>query len=274
VRLADSYSTATHASEAWPYDYFHLNSFQQLPNGRTLISSRNTSALYELDTASGQVLARIGGKHSTYKLGAGASTAYQHDASELANGTISIFDNGGVPKVHPQSRGIVVALDQAHKTETVLAQYEHPSPLSAASQGGFQALANGDAFISWGSAPYFSEFDSAGKLLFDAHMHGTYQSYRGYRFTWTGTPAEAPAIVASGAAGSPIDVWVSWNGDTRTTSWRLLGGPSANQLSPLATAARSGFETSLAAPAGTAYVAAQALDASGAVLGTSKVIKG
>ncbi len=274
VRLADSYSTATHASEAWPYDYFHLNSFQQLPNERTLISSRNTSALYELDTASGQVLTRIGGKHSTYKLGAGASTAYQHDASELANGTISIFDNGGVPKVHPQSRGIVVALDQAHKTETVLAQYEHPSPLSAASQGGFQTLANGDAFISWGSAPYFSEFDSAGKLLFDAHMHGTYQSYRGYRFPWTGTPTEAPAIVASGAAGSPIDVYVSWNGDTRTASWRLLGGPSASQLAPLATATRNGFETSLAAPAATAYVAVQALDASGAVIGTSKVITG
>ncbi len=275
VAMADSYSNANHASEAWPYDYFHLNSFQQLAGGRTLISSRNTSALYELDTTSGQVLSRIGGRHSSYKLGAGASTAYQHDAKELANGTISIFDNGAVPKVHPQSRGIVVALDPHKKIETVLAQYEHPSPLSAGSQGNFQTLANGDIFIGWGSSPFFSEFNSAGKLLFDAHMHGTYQSYRAYRFNWTGTPSEMPAIVAAaGSAGAHTSVYVSWNGDTRTASWRLLAGPSANQLTPVATAAHSGFETTITAPAAEPFVAVQALDGSGAVIGTSKVIKG
>jgi hypothetical protein len=193
----------------------------------------------------------------------------------LANGTISIFDNGAVPKVHPQSRGIVIGLDPKKKTDTVLAQYEHPSPLSAGSQGGFQTLANGDIFIGWGSSPYFSEFNSAGKLLFDAHMHGTYQSYRAYRFTWTGTPAEAPTIVAAaGAATAHTSVYVSWNGDTRTATWRLLGGASATQLTPVATAARTGFESTLSAPAPEAYVAVQALDASGAVIGTSKVIKG
>jgi hypothetical protein len=275
VGMADSYSNANHASEEWPYDYFHLNSFQQLAGGRTLISSRNTSALYELDTTSGQVLSRIGGKHSDFKLGAGASTAYQHDASELANGTISIFDNGAVPKVHPQSRGIVIALDPLTKTDTVLAQYEHPSPLSAASQGNLQTLAGGDIFIGWGSSPYFSEFSSAGKLLFDAHMHGTYQSYRAYRFNWTGTPSEMPAIVAAArSAGAHTSVYVSWNGDTRTASWRLLAGPSASQLAPVATAAHSGFETTLTAPAAEPFVAVQALDGSGAVIGTSKVIKG
>jgi hypothetical protein len=275
VRLADSYSTATHASEAWPYDYFHLNSFQRLAGGRTLISSRNTSALYELDTTSGQVLSRIGGRHSTYRLGAGASTAYQHDASELANGTIGIFDNGAVPKVHPQSRGIVIALDPRKRTDRVLAQYEHPAPLSSASQGGFQTLANGDVFIGWGSSPYFSEFSASGKLLFDAHMHGTYQSYRAYRFDWTGTPAEAPTIVAAAtAAGAPTRVYVSWNGDTRTANWRLLGGPSATQLTPVTTTARNGFETTLTAPTAQAYVEAQALDVSGAVIGTSKIVKG
>jgi hypothetical protein len=275
VRLADSYSTATHSSEAWPYDYFHLNSFQQLPDGHTLISSRNTSALYELDTTSGQVLRRIGGRHSDYKLGAGASTAYQHDATELANATISIFDNGAVPKVHPQSRGMVIALDPKRKTDTVLAQYEHPTPLSAASQGGMQTLANGDVFIGWGASPYFSEFSSAGKLLFDVHMHGTYQSYRGYRFPWTGTPTEGPAIVAAAtAAGAPTSVYVSWNGDTRTASWRLLAGPSPSQLAAVATTARGGFESTLTAPAPEPYVQVQALDASGAVIGTSKAIPG
>jgi hypothetical protein len=275
VGLGDSYSPATSSSTQWPFDYFHLNSIDQLAGGTTLISARNTSALYKLSTLSGQVQTRIGGKHSDVKLSGGASTAYQHDATVLANGTISIFDNGAVPKVHPQSRGIVVTVNPKSKTDSVVAQYEHPTALSSGSQGSIQTLENGDAFVGWGSEPYFSEFNASGQLLFDAHMHGSYQSYRAYRFPWTGAPSEPPAIAASApSASAPTTVYASWNGDTRTASWRVLAGPSAQQLVPAATAARSGFETAIAAPGAEPYVAVQALNASGEVLGTSRTIPG
>ena len=138
-----------------------------------------------------------------------------------------------------------------------------------------QTLANGDLFVGWGAAPYFTEFSAAGGLLFDAHLHGSYQSYRGYRQTWTGTPSHAPAIAAQAAgAGSPVTVYASWNGDTRTASWQLLAGPAPNQLAPVAAAPRSGFETAITAPGPERYVAAQALDATGAVLGVSPAIGG
>jgi hypothetical protein len=273
VPLADSYSSATHASPAWPFDYFHLNSIDQLAGNRTLISARNTWALYELTTTTGQIRRRIGGKHSNVKLGRGADTAFQHDATVLPNGTISIFDNGAVPKVHPQSRAIVVSLNAANSSLSVLSQYEHPKPLSSASQGNVQTLANGDLFLGWGSQPYFSEFNAAGQLLYDAHMHGTYQSYRAYRFAWTGAPSEAPAIVASRPnASAPVTVYASWNGDTRTATWRLLAGPSPQQLTAVGSASRNGFETQLATPGPASYVAVQALDGAGNVLANSKTI--
>src|SRR4029077_21115179 len=79
IGLAESYSTATHSSTAWPFDYFHVNSIDQLANGRTLLSARNTWGLYELNTITGRVLTRIGGKRSSVKLAAGAETAFQHD---------------------------------------------------------------------------------------------------------------------------------------------------------------------------------------------------
>jgi Arylsulfotransferase (ASST) len=276
VALTESYSTATGSSTSWPYDYYHLNSIDPLANGRTLISARNTSALYELNTLTGQVLTRIGGKHSSVKLAAGAATAYQHDADTLPSGAISVFDNGGVPKVHSQSRGLILAVDGQAKTDTVIAQYEHPSPpLSSGSQGNMQTLENGDVFIGWGAEPYFSEFSAGGALLFDAYMHGSYQSYRAFRFPWTGSPSSLPAIATSPAhAGAPVTVYASWNGDTRTASWRVFGGPSPRQLTPVASAARTGFETAISAPAAEPYVAVQALDATGAVLGTSRTIKG
>jgi hypothetical protein len=275
VSLSDSYSTATTTSTKWPFDYFHVNSVDQLPSGRTWISARNTWALYELNTLTGQILLRVGGKHSSVKLGGGAATAFQHDATVLPNGTISVFDNGGVPKVHPQSRGLVLAVNPQAKTDTVLAQYEHAAALSSGSQGNIQQLTNGNMFVGWGAEPYFSEFSASGQLLFDGHLHGSYQSYRAYRFPWTGTPKTAPAIAAVTAhAGGSATVYASWNGATQIASWRVLAGPSSTQLAPVATGARSGFETAIATPGAAPYVAVQALEASGAVLGTSATIKG
>jgi Arylsulfotransferase (ASST) len=276
VALAESFSPAVSTSTEWPFDYFHLNSIDQLANGTTLISARNTWALYELNTQTGQVLTRIGGRHSDVKLAPGAATAFQHDATVLPNGDISIFDNGGVPKVHPQSRGMVVAIDDQTKTDNVVAQYEHPGALSSASQGSVQMLANGNVFIGWGQEPFFSQFSAGGQLQFDAHMHGTYQSYRAYRFPWTGTAPGAPAIASSpapGATGS-VTVYASWNGDTRTASWRVLAGPSAQELTPVAVAPRAGFETAISTPGPASFVAVRALSASGAVLGSSRTISG
>ncbi|HTC73331.1 MAG TPA: hypothetical protein VK655_10625, partial [Solirubrobacteraceae bacterium] len=128
-------------------------------------------------------------------------------------------------------------------------------------------------FIGWGAEPYFSEFSSSGQLLYDAHMHGSYQSYRTYRFPWTGAPSEAPAVAAS-TSGGQLTVYASWNGDTRTAGWRVLGGPSAGQLTTVASASRTGFETPVAVPAAQAFVAVQALGPAGEVLGTSRTISG
>jgi Arylsulfotransferase (ASST) len=275
IGLTDSYSSPEGTSTEWPYDYFHINSIDQLAGGTTLISARNTWALYKLGTTSGQVRLQAGGRHSQVKLLHGAATAYQHDATMLSNGTISIFDNGAVPKVHPQSRAIVVSIDAHAKTDTLLARYEHGRRLSSGSQGNVQTLPGGDVFIGWGSEPFFSEFSSSGRLLYDGHWHGSYESYRAYRFPWTGTPASPPAIAVSGGGSSkPTTVYASWNGATEVASWRVLAGPSTSGLQPVASAPKSGFETAIATPAPEPYVAVQALNAAGAVLGTSRTIKG
>jgi Arylsulfotransferase (ASST) len=275
IALSESYSSPEHSSTSWPFDYFHINSIDQLSDGKTMLSARNTWGLYYIDTTSGQVLTRIGGKRSTVKLSSGASTAFQHDGEAGPEGRVTVFDNGAVPKVHPQSRALVLSVDAAAGTDSVVTQFEHPHALLAGSQGNFQTLPNGDAFVGWGSEPYFSEFDPSGQLLYDAHMHGSYESYRTYRFPWTGAPTSAPAIAATTThAGGPVTVYASWNGDTRTARWQLLAGPSTRQLAPVASAARAGFETSIATPGPERFVAVQALDASGAVLGTSRTIAG
>jgi hypothetical protein len=208
------------------------------------------------------------------KLASGAITAYQHDASVLPSGAISVFDNGATPKVQPESRALILSVNAQAGTDSVVAEYAHASPpLSSSSQGNVQSLEDGDVFVGWGAEPYFSEFSPGGQLLYDAHMHGSYQSYRAYRFAWTGSPSEPPAIAVATKSGH-MTVYASWNGDTRTTSWQVLAGASAQQLKSVASATRDGFETAIETPGPEPFVAVQALNAAGEVIATSRTIPG
>ena len=156
-----------------------------------------------------------------------------------------MFDNGAVPVVHKQSRALLLSINPKTNTESVRAQFVHPQPLSSGSQGDAQPLPNGNLFIGWGAQPYFSEFNSDNQLVYDAHWHGSYQSYRSYRFPWTGAPPHGPALALSAPSPTTLAAYASWNGDTRTASWRLLGGASPKALTPLTMVPKTGFETTI-----------------------------
>jgi hypothetical protein len=275
VALSESHGRARDSSTAEPFDYFHINSINLDQDGSLLVSARNTWTTYELNAHSGQIVWRLGGKRSSFKLGPGAATAWQHDARQLADGSISVFDNGASPAVHGQSRGISIALDAQDRTATLVTQVVHSPALVSDSQGNLQALQNGDWFLGWGQVPDFSEFNAAGQLLLDAHFPPRTQSYRDLRFTWTGTPAHPPAFAFQPGAAGAGTVYASWNGATLVSSWRVLSGSRPSSLGAVAQVARSGFETAIALPPGAhgTYMTVQALDASGGVLGTAVVAK-
>ena len=276
VALSESYAPANTTNTRWPFDFFHINSINLDQDGSLLISGRNTWAAYDVQPQTGEIAWSLGGKHSSFTMGSGTSTAWQHDPRELANGSFSIFDNGASPTVHGQSRGIVVSLEPQGKTATLVSELTHTPPLLTKSQGNVQALTNGDWFIGWGEVPDFSELSPTGQLLFDAHFPTGDQSYRDLRFAWTGTPSTRPAFAVLAARGSAAaksagTVYASWNGATLVASWRVFVGATKRSLKPVAEAARSDFESAIPLPAGTAgrYLTVQALDANGRVLGTA-----
>ena len=270
--LADSYMPVGHGGTPLsPWDWFHINAVSER-GVDLLVDSRNTSAAYEVNAHSGQVLWRLGGKQSSFVMGPGAAPAYQHDMREEPDGTISFFDNGGTPMVHSQSRVIVLSLDRQKRTASLVSSFTHSPPLSAASQGDFQPLAGGNWFVGWGQEPYFSEFAPEGKLLFDAHLPPLYQSYTVLKFPWTGEPTQPPRLAVRPGAHGGIVAYASWNGAISVAQWALLGGSSPHSLSPLAVAPRSGFETAIASPSVPRYLAVQALGSEGQVLGASATV--
>jgi hypothetical protein len=267
VPLTASYANKPTAGSA--YDYFHINSIQETPDGDLIVSARNTWAVYRIKRSTGKIAWQLGGKSGSFGLGPGAQFAWQHDARLQPDGTLTLFDDGASPKAEVESRGLRLQLDTSKMTATLLSAYTHTPPLLAGSQGNLQLLPNGNWFVGWGDQPNLSEFASDGRLVFDAKFPGAVQSYRAYRFAWTGKPAEPPTFSAITGAGDQITVDVSWNGATDVASWELLAGPSLEKLAPVTSVPATGFETRISAMTSQPYLSVRALDAKGQVLGTA-----
>jgi hypothetical protein len=264
IPLDESYAPV---SADW--DFFHINSVDLDGDGNLLISSRSTHTIYKLNR-SGEIIWRLGGKSSDFRMTAGSNFAWQHDARRQSGGTITIFDNGATPAVEKLSRGLILDVDEQAMTATLLRQYTHPKILSG-SQGSTQLLGNGNVFIGWGEAPHVSEFDHSGRMLFDAVLGKQYQSYRAFRLPWTGLPAEAPAIAVT-RNGNDTTVYASWNGATGVHAWQLLAGDQTGNLLPVSNTRSWGFESALHTTATGPHFAVQALDDTGSPLGRSGTV--
>ena len=138
VPLSDSYQGY---APSQPYDYFHLNSIQQLPDGRILISARHTWAVYSIEKKSGKIAWELGGKHSSFNMGAGTQFSWQHDATLHGRGLLTVFADGGAP----QSRALEIHLGNHEATQ--VHAYTHKPPLLAVSQGSAQLLRNRNVFV-------------------------------------------------------------------------------------------------------------------------------
>jgi hypothetical protein len=275
IPLVDSYATPATSAD---FDAFHLNSIQQLPGGRMLVSARDTSAVYEIDQATGAVVWTLGGKASSFRLGRGARFYFQHDAQLLSGGKLSLFDDEAGPPIEARSsRGLTLALDARRHTATVVRQFRRPGPPTLAdSEGNLQTLSDGSTFIGWGANRFLSEFTSRGKLRFDAALPADDGSYRVFRDPWTGMPATRPAITVRRPSTAAVAVYASWNGATSVARWQVLAGRGDSSLRPIGSATARGFETRLAvdtsrlsAHANMSTFEVRALDSAGRVLGTS-----
>jgi hypothetical protein len=127
-------------------------------------------------------------------------------------------------------------------------------------------------FVGFGAQPFFSEFSPTGRLVFDASLPQDDGSYREYRFPWTGTPKTLPDVVARRTGAASVSVYASWNGATGVVRWQVLAGSSAASLTPVASAARTGFETQINLSSSATTFQVRALGAHGHVLSTSAAV--
>src|SRR6202035_1409826 len=89
VPLSASYGGVP--TDQTPFDFFHLNSIQQLSGNRLIISGRNTWSVYMLDERTGRVIWTLGGKDSSWRMGSGTNFEWQHDARLHSRGLLTVF---------------------------------------------------------------------------------------------------------------------------------------------------------------------------------------
>jgi Arylsulfotransferase (ASST) len=257
------------------YDYVHANAIDVDTDGNLLVSARNTSAIYKIDRGNGAVIWRLGGKRSDFRVAPDAAFGWQHDVRRRPDGSITLFDNahGSADDTtgHP-SRAMVIRVDESARTVALLHEYPHPTPLIASSQGNVQLLPSGELFVGWGSTPWFTQFAPGGQTVFDATFPASKQSYRALRLAWSGRPVDAPAMAVERRSPDTLGVFASWNGQTAVASWEVLAGASPSELRPVASSARTGFETMIEATTTHPLVAVRALDDRGVVLGASEPV--
>ncbi len=270
VPLADSYQPVDS-----PYDYFHVNSVTLDTDGNLLISGRHTWTIYKVDRHSGQIIWRLGGKRSDFSLAAGAQFAWQHDAVAAGGNVLRIFDNEGndAGRVMPQSRVIWIQLDLGNMTASLARTISHPSRYFVPSQGNAQTLDNRDTFVGWGALGRISEFDPQSALLFDGALTGAAQTYRAFRFTWSGQPGARPTATARRSGSKrhrTTTVHAIWNGATGVVRWRVLAGSSQRHLVAARTVPWNGLDTQITIARAARWVEVVALAGSRKVISKSR----
>lgn len=257
------------------YDYFHGNSIDFAPDGNLIISARNTSTIYKLDRTSGEVLWRLRGARTGVAPSPSISLQprsesfwMQHDARWNADGTLSMFDDGGGPPYEHSARGLVLTIDEHAATATVKQAFD--LGLRVSYQGSTRLQPNGNWLVDWGELGRITEFSPAGDIVFDMAFSG--QSYIAVRSPWAGIPPRPPDVAAERAGTGTARVWASWNGSTNVRSWRVLAGSDPHSLAPAGIFPWADLETAMTVHTTGTVLAVEALDGQGHSLATSRAI--
>ena len=257
----------------WPrtvdWDYVHLNSIAVDRDENLLVSSRNTHTIYKLDRT-----------HAARSSGAWAASAATSAFGTEADVRLAArrppparrHDHDASTTATLISRALALDVDEVNRRVALRRAYTHPGKLHSDSQGNVQVLPNGNVLVGWGAQPYVSEFAASGGAAVRRQARRRAMSPTApTAFPGSARAAGTPTVVTA-RSRTHTEAFVSWNGDTRVARWVALSGTDASTLLPIGSVARTGFETGMRLSRNVVRLAVRGVDASGATVGTSKLI--
>ncbi len=147
---------------------WHGNAIDIDHDGHLLVSFRNSDQIVKINSKTGEIIWRLGGKKSSFAFANDPLNGFshQHGIRRLANGNVILFDNGNLHSP-PTSRAVEYQLDEQAKTATLVWKFQHEPALFSFALGFAQRLPNGNTLICYGAAQRIIEVDPAGTKVWD-----------------------------------------------------------------------------------------------------------
>jgi len=169
-------------------DYVHGNAIEPDLDGNLLISSRHMNEITKIDRGTGDIIWRLGlnavNNGFTFTNDP-RGWSHQHDVRRLANGNITLYDNGNF--LSPEySRGLEYQLDEVAMTATLVWEHRNDPDAYGPFMGNVQRLESGGSMIGWGgsSAVNFTEVGAGGETRFEGGFPPAMFNYRTFRHHW------------------------------------------------------------------------------------------
>ncbi len=171
-------------------DYVHANALELDDDGNILLSSRNLDEITKIDTATGDIIWRMGGefcKNNQFTfVNDPIGFSHQHDIRRLAAGKMSLFDNGNLHS--PQfSRAVDYDIDESNLTATLVWEFKNNPQTFSVAMGNSERLKNDNRVIGWGwtfTPPAINEITPEGTVTFSMSIPEGWVNYRGLKYPW------------------------------------------------------------------------------------------
>jgi hypothetical protein len=171
------------AIDAANIDPWHLNAVEIDTDDNLLASFRNSDEVLKIDSHTGAIIWRLGGKKNQFTFindPLGGFT-HQHGVRRLANGDIILFDNGNLHT--PQmSRAAEYRLDEHAMSAELVWEYRNNPSLFSNALGFAQRLPGGNTLVCFGTTGHIVEADPSGAKQWElALANPGYFIYRAFR---------------------------------------------------------------------------------------------
>jgi len=217
--------------QARTIDAVHINSVDTDTDGNFIVSVRSLDEISKIDGKTGAFIWRLGGVHNEFTFTDKDTFDYQHDVRLLADGNITMFDNGNHRTTGLYSRGVEYGIDQSAKTLHKVWEFRHTPDIVTDAMGSVQRLPNGNTLIGWGlinrtvglDSTALTEVKPDGTVALEITLPENHFSYRVYKFL--------PAVKNVLPTGNN-DLILEQNYPNPFSSWTIINF-STNEYGPL-----------------------------------------
>ncbi len=180
-------------------DWNHLNAVALDNDGNLLLSVRHFDGITKINRSTGAVMWRLGGKNNAFTFTDDpAPFRAQHDVRRIANGNITVYDNGHPElPLHPATAK-EYQVDENGLTAKLVWSYINDSGAWSLALGNVQRASNGNTIVNYGlmsrGNTVFTLLSPLNGKLSELSFPDTLRAYRSFYYPSLPWPIQRPGI--------------------------------------------------------------------------------